>query len=234
MDIGIDKLGELTAAAPGGIRGALLRVLVLAATAAGCSALPGQQTSSSAPASAPASTAMACNAPPLGSTALFLRGSMNQWQPVDEHEFAYRCDAYYLNIGFSGQHPFKIADAQWSEATVFANPPGRSGPDWPAVLARGTATGNLQGRFDGPQMLRLAIGPAGAQLSLLPGSFDDPRRQPVSDPVALSLRHDSRELADKQPEGMQELMMQLGSESLKIGEALGHPIVPIFGLTARY
>ncbi|MGA7152511.1 MAG: ketopantoate reductase C-terminal domain-containing protein, partial [Pseudolabrys sp.] len=40
------------------------------------------------------------------------------------------------------------------------------------------------------------------------------------------------ELADKQPEGMQELMMQLGSESLKIGEALGHPIVPIFGLTS--
>src|SRR5258708_4568982 len=40
------------------------------------------------------------------------------------------------------------------------------------------------------------------------------------------------ELADRQPDGMQELMMQLGSESLKVGEALGHPIVPIFGLTA--
>ena len=39
------------------------------------------------------------------------------------------------------------------------------------------------------------------------------------------------ELADKQPEGMQELMMQLGSEALKIGQALGHPVVPIFGLT---
>jgi len=39
------------------------------------------------------------------------------------------------------------------------------------------------------------------------------------------------ELADKQPEGMEEFMMQLGSESLKVGAALGHPIVPIFGLT---
>jgi 2-dehydropantoate 2-reductase len=39
------------------------------------------------------------------------------------------------------------------------------------------------------------------------------------------------ELSDKQPEGMSDLMMQLGAESLKIGEALGHPIVPIFGLT---
>jgi 2-dehydropantoate 2-reductase len=41
------------------------------------------------------------------------------------------------------------------------------------------------------------------------------------------------ELADKHPEGMSELMMQLGSESLKIGEALGHPVVPIFGLTKQ-
>src|SRR5262249_60522857 len=40
------------------------------------------------------------------------------------------------------------------------------------------------------------------------------------------------ELTDRQPEGMQELMMRLGSEALKVGEALGHPIVPIFGLTA--
>jgi 2-dehydropantoate 2-reductase len=40
------------------------------------------------------------------------------------------------------------------------------------------------------------------------------------------------ELADRQPEGMQELMMRLGSESLEVGKALGHPIVPIFGLTA--
>jgi 2-dehydropantoate 2-reductase len=40
------------------------------------------------------------------------------------------------------------------------------------------------------------------------------------------------ELTDQQPEGMQELMMQLGSESLKVGEALGHPVVPIIGLAA--
>src|SRR5215475_1595107 len=40
------------------------------------------------------------------------------------------------------------------------------------------------------------------------------------------------ESTDQQPEGMQELMMQLGSEALKIGEALGHPVVPIIGLTS--
>src|ERR1700748_3188564 len=40
------------------------------------------------------------------------------------------------------------------------------------------------------------------------------------------------ELADRQPEGMQDLMMRLGSEALRIGEALGHPIVPIFRVAA--
>src|ERR1041384_8016460 len=38
------------------------------------------------------------------------------------------------------------------------------------------------------------------------------------------------ELSERQPEGMQELMMRLGSEALQGGEALGHPVVPIFGL----
>src|ERR1700682_1021110 len=40
------------------------------------------------------------------------------------------------------------------------------------------------------------------------------------------------ELPARQPAGMQELMMRLGSESLAVGEALGHPVVPIFGLTS--
>jgi 2-dehydropantoate 2-reductase len=39
------------------------------------------------------------------------------------------------------------------------------------------------------------------------------------------------DLADEQPPGMSELMMRLGEESLAVGAALGHPIVPIFGLT---
>ena len=39
------------------------------------------------------------------------------------------------------------------------------------------------------------------------------------------------DLADQQPPGMSDLMMRLGEESLAVGKALGHPIVPIFGLT---
>jgi len=38
------------------------------------------------------------------------------------------------------------------------------------------------------------------------------------------------DLADEQPPGMSELMMRLGQESLAVGEALGHPVVPLFGL----
>jgi len=38
------------------------------------------------------------------------------------------------------------------------------------------------------------------------------------------------DLADAQPEGMSELMMRLGTESLAVGAALGHPVVPLFGL----
>ncbi len=38
------------------------------------------------------------------------------------------------------------------------------------------------------------------------------------------------DLADEQPVAMRELMMRLGHESLAVGEALGHPVVPLFGL----
>jgi len=38
------------------------------------------------------------------------------------------------------------------------------------------------------------------------------------------------DLADEQPEGMSDLMMRLGTESLAVGKALGHPVVPLFGL----
>ncbi|GAB4065262.1 FAD-dependent monooxygenase [Ancylobacter sonchi] len=41
------------------------------------------------------------------------------------------------------------------------------------------------------------------------------------------------ELTDAQPAGMNELMMQLGSEALAVGDKLGHAIVPIFGLTRQ-
>jgi 2-dehydropantoate 2-reductase len=41
------------------------------------------------------------------------------------------------------------------------------------------------------------------------------------------------DLADAQPDGMRELMMRLGTEALSVGQALGYPVVPIFGLSKQ-
>lgn len=38
------------------------------------------------------------------------------------------------------------------------------------------------------------------------------------------------DLADEQPMAMRDLMMRLGQESLAVGQVLGHPVVPLFGL----
>ena len=69
-------------------------------------------------------------------------------------------------------------------------------------MSVGSTTADLQARFDGqPQTLRLALGGGSARLQVLPGHVDAARPQPITDPVALSLRHDSRALADKTPFG---------------------------------
>ena len=145
--------------------------------------------------------AATCRPAPLGDTTLYLRGSMNQWQPDEAYALAYHCDAYRLNLKLSGQHRFKIADDSWTASTVLANAPGHNGAGLPALLSVGTNTAELQLDFAGDQVLRLAFDATGPRLSLSAGQFDDPKRSPITDPVALSLRHDSRALTDKQPFG---------------------------------
>ena len=142
-----------------------------------------------------------CSQPPLGETVLYLRGSMNQWQPDEASEFVYRCDAYTLNVSLSGEQRFKIADDRWSGNTIFGNAPGMAAAGLPVRLSRGAGTAELRLRFAGEQTLRLVFDADGARLSLAPGQLEDRRRREISDAVALSLRHDSRALADKQPFG---------------------------------
>jgi glycosidase len=142
-----------------------------------------------------------CSAPPLGDTTLYLRGSMNQWQPDEATEFAWRCNAYLLHTSLDGEHRFKIADEGWSAAAIFGNAPGGSAAGLPPRLAGGPATADLVARFAGAQTLRLVIDASGAQLQLLPGHAGANPARPVTDPVALSLRHDSRALSDKSPFG---------------------------------
>ena len=161
----------------------------------------GTAPSSAAPAAAPAAPP-ACSPAALGDTTLYLRGGISNWTADDALAFSYRCDAYYLNVALAGLQRFKIADQAWSDATIYGNAPGAaSAGGLPALLARGPATTDLVLTFDGAQTLRLAFAAGQPTLALLPGHFDDARQRPITDPVALSLRHDSRDLADKQPFG---------------------------------
>lgn len=124
---------------------------------------------------------------PFGDTVLYLRGTMNNWAALDGYAFQYSCDAYYLNVELSGRHEFKVADAAWSPATTV----GRGGD----------ARANFEQRFSGAHTLRLVMAGGRPQLSVGPRSFADPNALPVSDPVALSLRFDSRDAAHKRPFG---------------------------------
>ena len=177
------------------MRAAALATLTLALLA-GCGSPGG-------PGALPTTTAAAgCSAPPLGPTTLYLRGTMNQWQPDEAAEFRWACDAYVLNVQLSGTQRFKVADDSWSAASIFGGAPGQGGDGLPARLSVGSTTADLQARFDGqPQTLRLALDGGSARLQVLPGHVDAARPQPITDPVALSLRHDSRALADKTPFG---------------------------------
>ena len=132
-------------------------------------------------------------APPLGSATLYLRGTMNMWAALEDYAFQYSCDAYYLNVKLSGPQEFRIADAAWSPALSF-------GLDANGRLTTG-GTGNLRRDLQGEHTLRLYFAGGLPVLSIGPLSFADGKTVAVSDPVARSLRFDSRRLEDKSPFG---------------------------------
>ena len=126
--------------------------------------------------------------PPLGATALFLRGTPNNWAALDDYQFHFSCDAYYLNVRLQGRHEFKIADAAWADASTIG----------PGGFGRGAGFAHT---FSGEHTLRLAWAGGRPQLDIGPRSWADPRAAAVTDPVALSLRFDSRSAAHKRPFG---------------------------------
>lgn len=132
------------------------------------------------------------DAAPLGSTTLFLRGTMNNWAALEDYAFQFSCDAYYLNVNLSARHDFKIADAAWKHATSFG---AGSGPTLEA------GAGNIDASFSGEHTLRLVWAGGKPQLSIGPKTFADPTVKAVTDPVALSLQFDSRATAFKAPFG---------------------------------
>ena len=148
-----------------------------------------------------------CPAPPLGESTLYLRGSMNNWAALDDFAFTYSCDAYYLNVKLQGRHEFKIGDSAWGNVTTLGGPAGAVATmvfDQALPIAAGSnagGVGNLRFAFDGEQTFRLAFAGGRPLLTIGSRSFADPNQQAVTDPLALSLRHDSRQLADKTPFG---------------------------------
>ena len=124
----------------------------------------------------------------FGDTVLYLRGTPNNWAALDDWAFQYSCDAYYLNVKLSGRHEFKVADAAWKDATSFGD-------------GDGNGNGNFTRSFDGVHTLRLQFVAGRPQLSVGPKTFADPAAAAVTDPIARSLRFDSRALAHKQPFG---------------------------------
>jgi glycosidase len=132
---------------------------------------------------------------PLGATTLFLRGTPNNWAALDDYAFQYSCDAYYLNVKLQGRQEFKIADAGWKDASSF----GHDGAQ--IALGAGNIVHSFNGAPSGEYTLRLAWAGGRPQLDIGPKTFADPRVAAVADPVALSLRFDSRSAAHKQPFG---------------------------------
>jgi glycosidase len=138
-----------------------------------------------------------CTPSPWGERELFLRGSFNQWKASDTERFAYVCDRHVLYVRLKGEHSFKIGDEDWS-------PDADLGGRLDKLELKGPA---LSRRFDGDYKLELrmnkAVTPA-LELAIEPyvGVFPKLSEAPtVSDPVALSLRFDSREPAHKTPFG---------------------------------
>jgi cyclomaltodextrinase / maltogenic alpha-amylase / neopullulanase len=149
-----------------------------------------------------------CPAAPFGETTLYLRGGINNWVILDEYAFEYRCDAYYLNVSANGLHEFKIGDVAWTGPTSFGAPAGRGmltlANDKTTPVARASDTGDVGHfafDFNGEHTLKLALVDGKPELTIGAKSFASSAAKPVTNKVALSLRHDSRNTAHKAPFG---------------------------------
>ncbi len=147
-------------------------------------------------------TSNECVSPPLGETKLYLRGAMNGWGVAEDYAMAWDCDAYAVTSELAGVQDFKISDAAWSDAYTFASPKGLEptghGPLVPVGRASEGATDNLRVRFDGWSTLRLSVSDDQPSLTVTRGA---PRLEPLSDPRARGLRHDSRDVRHRSPFG---------------------------------
>ncbi|WP_269532051.1 glycoside hydrolase family 13 protein [Chitinimonas sp. BJYL2] len=140
----------------------------------------------------------ACPVAPLGDTVLYLRGSLNNWATLDKYAFKYRCDGYYLNVDLQGLHEFRLTDGGQKLALAGQGELLQAAQAQP--LLRG-GNGNLRFNFAGEHTIKLTFNGEQPVLSIGPKSYADAVVSAVNDPVALSVRHDSRAASDKAPFG---------------------------------
>ncbi|WP_158271690.1 alpha-amylase family glycosyl hydrolase [Limnohabitans sp. 2KL-1] len=146
-------------------------------------------------------TNVTCTAAPADMLPIYLRGSMNGWTAQDDFEFVWDCNAWYLNVNLQGEHEFKLADAQWRVGHSWSTAQPAAGPDALLMAPDKPGVAGAKFRFSGAHTLRLSRQEGHVLLQVQAPHFVDPRQQPVTDPVALSLRHDSRDLAYRSPFG---------------------------------
>ena len=144
-----------------------------------------------------------CQAAPQTIPPMYLRGSMNGWTAQEDFEFVWDCNAFYLNVKLQGEHEFKLADAKWQAQSSWSVPDRMmaTAPNAMALLPDKPNGPSTKLTFSGSHTLRLSLLGGHALLELLPQTFVDPRQVAVTNPVALSLYHHSRELASRQPFG---------------------------------
>jgi len=152
---------------------------------------------------AAASSALAapdCKPSPLGKRELFIRGSFNNWAAQDDAQLRHQCNGRYELIAsfvgqFTGEVEFKIADEDWSDDANF-------GGTLAHLQRKGPA---LKHSFSGLQKLVFDMSGTTPTLSITPCAGCTPSATMpevgVSNPVAQSLRFDSRAASAKAPFG---------------------------------
>ena len=148
-----------------------------------------------------------CRPDPLHGRILYLRGTFNDWRADDDAALRYVCDHYELVGKLQGSVSFKVGDEDWSTDADFGVADGQAlQPGTPLALVR--KGGAIKVTYKGMERIVLtpAATPDGAptlSLTALPADTPMPPPAPssITDPVALSVAFDSRNLVDKSPFG---------------------------------
>lgn len=173
-----------------------VRPRALVAVAAALTLLVGSFTVTATP---PASANTAdCIENPYGTRDLYLRGGMNGWGTSADFKFTYECNRFELVFTATGSQQFKVADAGWTAGTNFGRPSGGAQPALGVAVPLANGGGNLTFAFAGTHLATVDV----SQSSTAPTLRIDPYVvEPVTDPVALSVKFDSRDEAFKAPYG---------------------------------